>query len=50
MTVRDKHIQGSPFKVNVLHSGEAYLSSARKGARSPSSMAFLAWLLTMKVI
>ena len=32
MTVRDKHIQGSPFKVNVLHSGEAYLKFGKKGS------------------
>ena len=32
VTVRDKHIQGSPFKVNVLHSGEAYLKFGKKGS------------------
>ncbi|XP_068743648.1 E3 ubiquitin-protein ligase TRIM71-like isoform X2 [Montipora capricornis] len=31
VTVRDKHIQGSPFKVNVLTSGEAYLKFGKKG-------------------
>lgn len=31
VTVRDKHIQGSPFKVNVVNSGESYLKFGKKG-------------------
>ena len=31
VTVRDKHIQGSPFKVNVVNIGEAYLKFGKKG-------------------
>ncbi|XP_020601510.1 E3 ubiquitin-protein ligase TRIM71-like isoform X1 [Orbicella faveolata] len=31
VTVRDKHIQGSPFKVNVVNTGESYLKFGRKG-------------------
>lgn len=29
--MRDKHIQGSPFKVNVVNTGEAYLKFGKKG-------------------
>lgn len=32
MTVRDKHIQGSPFRVNVVNTGESYLKFGRKGS------------------
>ncbi|XP_027048420.1 E3 ubiquitin-protein ligase TRIM71-like isoform X1 [Pocillopora damicornis] len=31
VTVRDKHIQGSPFKVNVVNTGESYLKFGKKG-------------------